>query len=55
MESSVENKRRLAQKQKEMEKVIRKEKKRDWEKQRIKVTKKSYKDSKVFFRKANAK
>jgi len=52
MESSIENKRRLALKQREMKRVIRREK-REWEKQRIEVMEKSYKDSKMFFRKAN--
>jgi len=52
MESSIANKRRLAQKQREMKKVIRREK-REWEKQRIEVMEDSYKDFKMFFRKAN--
>ncbi|KAL4091582.1 hypothetical protein QTP88_026249 [Uroleucon formosanum] len=52
MKSSIENKRRLAQKQREMKKVIRREK-RELEKQRIEMMEESYKDSKTFFRKAN--
>jgi hypothetical protein len=52
MESSIENKRRLAQKQREMKKVIRREK-REWEKQRIEEMEESYKDSNRFLRKAN--
>jgi len=48
MENSIENKRKLAQKQREMNRVIKREK-RKWEKQRIEAMEKFYKDPKIFF------